>query len=58
MHRWGFVESPACDCGAKEQLMRHIVDDCPLRLFSDGLTGLCAMTDETLEYLSGVDLNL
>jgi hypothetical protein len=26
MHRWGFVESPACDCGAEEQTMRHIVD--------------------------------
>jgi hypothetical protein len=30
MHRWGFVESPACDSGAEEQTMRHIVDDCPL----------------------------
>jgi hypothetical protein len=30
MHRWRFVESPACDCGAEEQTMRHIVDDCPL----------------------------
>jgi hypothetical protein len=58
MHRWGFVESPACDCGAEEQTMRHIVDDCPLRLFADGLTGLCVMSDETVEYLSGLDLNL
>jgi hypothetical protein len=43
MLRWGFVESPACDCGAEEQTMRHIVEDCPLRLFDDGLTGLCAV---------------
>jgi hypothetical protein len=27
MHKWGFVESPACDCGADEQAMRHIVDE-------------------------------
>jgi hypothetical protein len=33
MHRWGFVESPACDCGAVEQTLRHIVDNCPLRFF-------------------------
>jgi hypothetical protein len=58
MHRWGFVKSPACDCCAEEQTMRHIVDDCPLRLFADGLTKLCAMSDETVEYLSGLDLNL
>jgi hypothetical protein len=35
-----------CDCGAEEQTMRPMVDDCPLRLFADGLTGLCAMSDE------------
>jgi hypothetical protein len=33
MYRWGFVESPACDCGAEEHTMRPIVDDCPLQLF-------------------------
>jgi hypothetical protein len=38
--------------------MRHIVDDCPLRLFADDLSGLCAMSDETVEYLSGLDLNI
>jgi hypothetical protein len=58
MHRWGFVESLACDCGAEEHTMHHVVDDCPLRLFADGLTGFCAMSDETVEYLSGLDLNL
>jgi hypothetical protein len=57
MHRSGFVESPACDCGAEEQTMRYLVDDCPLRLFVDGLTGLCAMSDETVEYLSGLGLD-
>jgi hypothetical protein len=30
MYRLRLVESPACDCGAEEQTMRHIVDDCPL----------------------------
>jgi uncharacterized membrane protein YhdT len=32
MHRWGFVELPACDYGAAEQTMRHIVDDCRLSI--------------------------
>jgi hypothetical protein len=48
----------ACDYGAEEQTMRHIVEVCPLRLFADGLTGLCAMSDETVKYQSGLDLNL
>jgi hypothetical protein len=58
VHRWGFVESPACDCGAVEQTLRHIVDDCPLRFFAEGLTGSCAMSDVRAQYLSGSDLNL
>jgi hypothetical protein len=58
MHRLRFEESPACECGAEEHTMRHIVDNCPLRLFADGLTGLCVMSDEAVEYLSGLDLNL
>jgi hypothetical protein len=43
--------------GAEEQTMHKVVDY-PLRLFADGLTGLCAMSDETVKYLSGLDLNL
>jgi hypothetical protein len=58
MHRWRFGESKACDCGAEEQTIRHIVDDYPLWLFADDLTGLCAMSDEIVEYLSGLDMNL
>jgi hypothetical protein len=57
-HLIGFVESPSCGCGAEEQTMSHIVDDCPLWLFADGVTGLYAMSDETVEYLSNVDFNL
>jgi hypothetical protein len=38
--------------------MRHIVDDCLLQLFAEGLTGLCAMSAETVENLSSLDLDL
>jgi hypothetical protein len=58
MHSWVFVESPTCDCGAEEQTIGHIVNDCPLRLFADGLTGLCAMSDETVVYLSSSNESL
>jgi hypothetical protein len=44
--------------GVVEPLSNRAVVDCPLRLFADGLTGLCAMSDETVEYLSALDLNL
>jgi hypothetical protein len=40
MHSWGIMDSP----GAEKQT-KHIVVDFPLRLFADGLTGMCAMSD-------------
>jgi hypothetical protein len=50
MHRWGFMDSP----GAEEQTM-HIVVDCSLRLFADGLTELCAMSDSGVSIWFGLE---
>jgi hypothetical protein len=33
MYICGFVKSPAYNCGAEEQKIRHIVDDCPCPLW-------------------------
>jgi hypothetical protein len=30
MHRWGYVDSPVSDCGADQQTMSHIVNECPI----------------------------
>ncbi|KAG8300063.1 hypothetical protein J6590_085608 [Homalodisca vitripennis] len=38
--------------------MEHIVNDCPLRLFSGGLAGLSGLEDGSLNWLSNLDLAL
>ena len=58
MHRWGYGETPVCDCGADEQTMHHIVNDCPLRSFPGGLVALNEVTPVAVEYLSQLNLNL
>jgi hypothetical protein len=58
MHRWGFEESPTCDCGANQQTMVHIVNECPIRLFSGGLLSLNEVNPDAVEYFSSLDLNL
>jgi hypothetical protein len=37
MHRWGYSDSPVCDCGFAQQTTSHNLD-CPLSLFEGGLT--------------------
>jgi hypothetical protein len=37
-HRWGYMDSPVCDCG--QQTMSHIVNKCPIRRFNGGLVEL------------------
>ena len=29
MWRWGLPKSPACDCGADQQIANHIITECP-----------------------------
>ena len=58
MHRWGFADIPDCDCGAVQQTMQHIVNECPLRSFPGGLAVLNEAGPDAVEYLRRFDLNL
>jgi hypothetical protein len=51
MHIWGFTDIPDCDCGADQQTMRHIVNECPLRSFSGGLAVLNEAGPDAVETL-------
>jgi hypothetical protein len=51
MHRWGFSNATNCDCGHPCQAMDHIIDDCPIHAFEDGLLSLHEATPEAIQYL-------
>jgi hypothetical protein len=55
MNRWGFVDSPACDCGYAQQTTAHILD-CPLRPFNGGLKTQHEV--EAVQYLSNLNIDL
>jgi len=39
--RWQQITAPTCwDCGAPQQTMMHIVEDCPVTRFPSGLSSL------------------
>jgi hypothetical protein len=56
MHRWGYSNATNCNCGHPCQTMDHIIEDCPIHAFQDGLVFLHEATPEAIQYLS--DLNI
>ena len=49
LYKWGMVPSAACECGAEEQTVGHVVLQCPNP--SNGVHGLTVLDDETIERL-------
>jgi len=43
--------SAACECGAEEQTVDHVVLQCPIHRPPHGLHGLTVLDDETIEWL-------
>jgi len=45
------ASSAACECGAEEQTVDHVVLQCLIRRPPHGLHGLTVLDDETTEWL-------
>jgi len=51
LYKWGMDSSAACDCGAEEQTVDHVVLQCPIHRLPHGLHGLTVLDDATVERL-------
>jgi len=51
LYKWGMASSAACECGAEEQTVDHVVLQCPIHQSPHGLHGLTVVDDETIEWL-------
>ena len=47
--KWGMASAAACECGAEEQTVDHVVLQCPIHRPQHGLHGLMVLDDETME---------
>jgi len=54
LHKWSMASSAACECGAEEQTVDHIVIQCPIHRPPHGLHGLTVLDDETTEWLLNI----
>jgi len=51
LYKWGMASSAACECGAEEQTVDHVVIQCPIHRPPHGLHGLTVLDDDTTEWL-------
>jgi len=51
LYKWDMASSTACECGAEEQTVDHVVLQCPIHRPPHGLHGLTVLDDETSEWL-------
>jgi len=51
LYKWDMASSAACECGAEEQSVDHVVLHCPIHQPPHGLHGLAVLDNETIEWL-------
>lgn len=57
MHRWRIIESPLCQCGA-EQTMDHLVRICPIHRFEGDIVEIHEATDEALNWIETLTVEI
>lgn len=58
LHRCGWRESPACDCGALVQSIHHIIHDCPNRKFFGNALDLHSPDANATHWVKNLDIIL
>ena len=53
VYKWGMA-SAACECGAEEQTVNHVVLQSSIHRPPHGLHGLTVLEDETIEWLLNI----
>jgi len=51
LYKRGMASSAACECGAEEQTVDHVLLQCLIHRPPCGLHGLTVLDDETIEWL-------
>jgi len=51
LYKWGMSSSAACECGAEEQTVDHVVLQCQIHQPPRRLQSLTVLDDETIEWL-------
>ncbi len=51
LFRWNSVESPSCECGEAEETIEHLINNCPIYKFQDGLENIHKVNESFLKWV-------
>ena len=58
MKRWGLKSTSECECGAQNQSVQHIMDDCTMHRPPNGERGLTDLDEDTRIWLASTSLEI
>ena len=58
MKRWGLKSTSECECGAPNQSVQHIMDDCTMHRPPNGERGLTDLDEDTRTWLASTSLEI
>ena len=58
LFKWGFKDSPQCDCGVADQTVDHIVFECERRAYLGGANDFALATPQAVQYILNLDVHL
>lgn len=58
LYKWGLADSPSCDCGAPDQTIKHVMEECPLRKYNGPIKDIMEATPSALEWIRHLDIDL
>ena len=54
MYKWGMASTGACECGAEEQTVDHLITTCPMYRYPNGAQGLVQVDENLVAWLSDI----
>jgi len=58
LYLWGLRDTLQCDCGHLTQIVKHIVEECPVRAIQGGMKHQHKVTTEATEWLTKLDVRI
>lgn len=57
-HKWGWIDSPACECGAPNQTIDHIFRECSIYKYMSDFNDLLILNNDMVDWLSSLSIEI
>lgn len=57
-YKWNRIPTPECDCGATQQTIQHITNECRTRKYNGSASDFALATPEAIDYIKNLDIHI